>query len=63
MQWLRRWRRHTFKLGNIHAKGVALFEYAFAAALDEVVEALGELGHAFAKIIEAEVHGGEVVGH
>lgn len=54
---------HTFKLGNVHAKGVALFEHAFAAALDEVVEALGELSHTFAQVIEAEVDGGEVVGH
>ena len=44
------WRRqrHTFELCDVHAKGVALFEHAFAAALDEVVEALCELGHAFA---------------
>lgn len=54
---------HTFELCDVHAKGVALFEHAFAAALDEVVEALGELGHAFAQVVEAEVDGGEVVGH
>lgn len=54
---------HTFKLGNIHAKGVALFQHALAAALDEVVEALGELGHTFAQVVEAEVDGWEVVGH
>ena len=54
---------HTFELCDIHAKGVALFEHAFAAALDEVVEALGELGHAFAQVVEAEVDGWEVVGH
>ena len=59
------WRRqrHTFELCDVHAKGVALFEHAFAAALDEVIEALGELGHAFAQVVEAEVDGGEVVGH
>lgn len=54
---------HTLKLGNIHAKGIALFKHAFAAALDEVVEALGELGHALAQVVETEIHGGEVVGH
>jgi len=49
------WHRHTFELCDVHAKGVALFEHAFAAALDEVVEALGELGHALAQVVEAEV--------
>ena len=59
------WQRHrlTFKLCDVHAKGVSLFEHAFAAALDEVVEALGELRHAFAQVVEAEVDGWEVVGH
>ena len=54
---------HTFKLRDVHAKGVALFQHALAAALDEVVEALGELGHTFAQVVEAEVDGWEVVGH
>lgn len=53
----------TFKLGDVHAKGVALLEHALAAALDEVVEALGELGHAFAQVVEAEIDGGQAVGH
>lgn len=54
---------NTFKLCDVHAKGIALFEHAFAATLDEVVEALGELSHTFAQVIEAEVDGGKVVGH
>ena len=54
------WRvcRLTFEFGDVHAKGVALFEDALAAALDEVVEALGELGHALSQVVEAKVHGG-----
>lgn len=54
---------HTFKFRDVHAKGIALFQHTLAAALDELVEALGELGHAFAQVIEAEVDGWEVVGH
>lgn len=61
--WTGEQRGLTFELCDVHAKGVALFEHAFAAALDEVVEALGELGHAFAQVVEAEVDGWEVVGH
>ena len=52
------WLSRTFELGDVHAKGIALFEDALPTALDEVVEALGKLGHAFAQVIEAKVHGG-----
>lgn len=38
----------TFKLGHVHAKGVAFFEHALTAALDEFVEPVGEGGHALA---------------
>jgi hypothetical protein len=55
--------KRTFKLGDIHAKGVALFQHALAAALDEVVEALRELGHSLAQVVEAEVDRGQGVGH
>jgi hypothetical protein len=55
--------KHTFKLSNIHAKGIALFQHALAAALNEVIEALRELSHSLAQVVEAEVYGGEGVGH
>jgi hypothetical protein len=38
----------TFEFGNIHAKGIALFEHALTAALDKLVEPVGEGGHALA---------------
>lgn len=53
----------TFELGDIHAELVALFEDAPAACLDEGVEFDGELVHAVAQLIEAEVNGGKRVGH
>jgi hypothetical protein len=40
--------RLTFEFGYIHAKGIALFEHALAAAFDELVESVGEGGHALA---------------
>jgi hypothetical protein len=55
--------RLTFEFGHVHAKGVALFEHALAAAFDEFVEAVGEGGHALAQVVETEVDGGEAVGH
>jgi hypothetical protein len=57
------WCGHTFELCDVHAEGIALFEHAFATALDEVVEALGELRHTLAQVVEAKVDGGQVVGH
>jgi hypothetical protein len=56
------WER-TFKLSDVHAEGIALFQHALAAALDKVVEALRELGHALAQVVEAEVDRGQGVGH
>jgi hypothetical protein len=51
------------KLGHVHAELVALFEDPSAAVLDECVEARGELVHATAQVVEAEVDGGQLVGH
>ena len=38
---------------------IALFEYALATELDEVVESLGEASHAVAQVIESEVDAGQ----
>lgn len=38
---------------------IALFEYALATELDEVVESLGEASHAVAQVIKTEVDTGQ----
>lgn len=47
--------RHTFELSDVHAKGVAFFQYALAASFDKIVESLRKLSHTLAQFVEAEV--------
>jgi hypothetical protein len=51
------------ELRDVHAELVALFQDSSATVLDECVEARGELVHATAQVVEAEVDGGQLVGH
>ena len=51
------------QLGHVDAEVVPLLQDALAALGDEVVEAVCEAGHAGAELVEAEVDGGEGVGH
>lgn len=53
----------TVNLCNVHAKLVAFFEDPLAPGFYEVVELDGELGHAVAQLVEAEVDRGERVCH
>jgi hypothetical protein len=55
--------KHTLDLCYIHPELVALFQKPSSPFLDEVVEARGELIHATAQVVKAEVDGGELVGH
>jgi hypothetical protein len=47
--------RCTFKFGHVDAELISLFQYAFAALLDEGIESDGELSHAIAEVFESEV--------
>lgn len=51
------------ELRNIHFEGVALFEDALAPDFNESIELDSEFRHAIAQLVEAEVDGGERVGH
>ena len=53
----------TVEFGNVDVELVAFFQDAFATFGDEVVEAVGEAGHALAEVVEAEVYGWEGIGH
>jgi len=55
--------RLTLDLRHVHAEMIALFEYALATLLDEVIEALSKASHAIAQVIEAEFDAGQLVDH
>jgi hypothetical protein len=55
--------KHTLHLVHVQVELLFLLEHFFPAALDELVEAHGETGHARAQIFEAEVDVWEGVGH
>jgi hypothetical protein len=48
---------------DVHAELIALFENSLAAGFYEVVELDGELCHAVAQLVEAEIDRGEGVSH
>ena len=51
------------QLGHVHAELVALFKNTFASLGDEVIESVGELGHALTELVKPEVDAGESIGH
>ncbi len=55
--------RLTVEFGNIDAELVSLFQHMFTALCDKVIKPLGEAHHAVSQVFEAEVDGGETVGH
>jgi hypothetical protein len=51
------------QFGEINVELISLLQDLLPATLDEGVEFGGELGHAVAQVLEAEVDAGERVGH
>ena len=54
---------HTLDFGNVHAELIALLQHPLPPLLDKLIEALCELVHATAQVVEAEVYRGELVRH